>query len=133
MKRVLFAILTCAAFSCGGGERSQEAAATLPSEEEVAATYELYLRGDYAGFVSAMASCDGLPEDYRRQMEMLHKQHAASVKRDRGGVKAFTVGRMEAHNDSMHVDAFLNLTYQDGTSEEIMLPFVRVGGRWRLQ
>jgi len=133
MKRTLYVLLLCAVFSCGSGERPQEAQVTLPSETEVADFYNLYVHGDYAGFVAAMASCDGLPEDYRQQMATLYKQHAAAVKQDRGGVKAFKVGRMEAHNDSIHVNAFLNLTYQDGSSEEIMLPLVRVGGKWRLQ
>lgn len=132
MKQLLYLILPCFLVACSQNQPGG-AAKALPSGEEVVGYYNLYAQGDYAAYVAQMASCDGKPEDYRHQMELLLKQHAAQVKREKGGIKAVSFGRMEAHLDSTAVNAFLNVTYQDETTEEVMLPLVLVDNKWRVR
>jgi len=137
MKRVknhLYGILLLAfSVACSSEKQPFPPQPQLPTNEEVAAFYALYTQGDYAAFVAAMASCDDKPQDYRQQMEMLFKQHAAQTVREKGGIKAVSVGRMEPHGDNTMVNAFLDVTYQDSTTEEVMLPLVFVDNKWRLR
>lgn len=133
MKHLYFTLSLGLLLACSSEKQPQAGLPALPSEEEVVGYYGLYTRGDYAAFVAAMASCDGKPQDYRHQMEILFKQHAARMAREKGGVRAVSVGRMEPHHGNTMVNAFLNVTYQDSTTEEVMLPLVFVDGKWRLR
>ena len=49
-----------------------------PTTEEVMALYDLYRQGNYQACVEAMASCEGKPATYRKEMEwMLRKRKPA--------------------------------------------------------
>lgn len=133
MKHLYCILLLAFSAACSSEKQPPPSQQLLPTDEEVAGFYALYTRGDYAAFVAAMASCDDKPQDYRHQMEMLFKQHAAQAEQEKGGIKAVAVGRMEAHRGNTMVNAFLDVTYQDGTTEEVMLPLVFVGNKWRLR
>ena len=44
-----------------------------PTTEEVMALYDLYRQGNYQACVEAMASCEGKPATYRKEMEWMLK------------------------------------------------------------
>ncbi len=101
-----------------------------PTEKEIMAIYDHYLQGDYAQYVDAMHSCRNKPAAYRDQMLLLHKQHAAEQKRANGGAKSATVERIEMHDSGRMANVFLNITYANQSSEEIILPMVYADGDW---
>lgn len=127
-------VLAALLLSCNRGNRFPDAAAPpLPSQEEICAYYNLYLRGDYGAYVDAMQSCDGKTEAYRKQMAILFKQHARLSAEKNGKVLSIRVNRIEPHDSGRMVNVFLVSQYESGTTEEKLLPMVFVDGRWRLQ
>ena len=120
--------------SCHSDDKTSDAGAPqLPTHEEICACYGLYLQGDYAGYVAAMQSCDGKTPAYRKQMVHLLKQHAKLSADRNGKVLSVRVNRIEPHDGGRMLNVFLITQYEDGTNEEILLPMVYDGSRWRLQ
>lgn len=115
--------------SCGnsGGDD------VLPNEKEVVYLYNLYVHGDYSSYVAAMASCDSMPMSYRQQMQFMLKMQAHKMRKEKGGVSAVTVSRMEPHDGDSLVNVYLNVAYKDSTEEEILFPVVKKNGQWRIR
>ncbi len=128
MRYLLLLFLTISGIFCGCREEMRP-----PTEREIMTVYGHYLKGDYAKFVDAMLSCRQKPENYRSQMIMLHKQHAAEQKRANGGAESATVERIEMHDNGRMANVFLNVTYGNRTSEEIILPMVYFEGDWYIR
>ena len=129
-------VMACSLFmqSCRSDDKTSGAGGPqLPTHEEICAYYNLYLQGDYAGYVAAMQSCDGKTPAYRKQMALLFKQHAKLSADRNGKVLSVRVNRIEPHNGGRMLNVFLITEYEDGTNEEILLPMVHDGSRWRLQ
>lgn len=120
--------------SCRSKDKTSDAGGPqLPTHEEICAYYDLYLQGDYAGYVAAMQSCDDKTPAYREQMAFLFKQHAKLSADRNGKVLSVRVNRIEPHDGGRMLNVFLITAYEDGTNEEILLPMVYDGSRWRLQ
>lgn len=115
--------------SCGniGGDDA------LPKEKEVVHLYNMYAHGDYSGYVAAMASCDSMPMSYRQQMQFMLKMQAHKMRKEKGGISAVTVNRMEPHNGDSLVNVYLNVAYKDSTEEEVLFPVVKKNGQWRIR
>lgn len=125
----LFSLL--ALIACGQGEKGDVPAP--PAEQEVLDLYNLYVKGDYVGYVNAMHSCEKKTDDYRAQMVMLHKQHAAKAKAANGGVKSVALGRLEMHDGGKMANAFINVSYNNNETEEIIFPLVYADGKWKIR
>jgi len=104
-----------------------------PTTEEVMALYDLYRQGYYQACVEAMASCDGKPATYRKEMEWMLKQHADSKTKETGGIIKATLSRITLHDNGNMANVFLNITYKDNTTEEIIWQMVYVHDKWRLR
>lgn len=130
---VLMTACISLSWSCSSDKSTASSRPDLPSQDYVTECYDKYLKGDYEAYVRDMASCDSMPEEYRQQMMLLFKQHAAEMRRKNGGAVSAAVVRMEAHNDSTLVNVFFNVVYADSSAEEIMVPFIYVADKWRLQ
>ena len=95
--------------------------------------YGKLVTGDYEGFVAGMESCDDKPDTYREQMVTLMKQHYKKMEREHGGLQSVVVNRTVVVQDSVAANVFLNVTYKNGSTEEIVQPMVWDGTGWRLQ
>ena len=93
--------------------------------------YKHLIKGHYDRFVKAMASSDTFSDDYRAQMEDLIHEHAARMEHSHGGLM-----RVEAVGDTLTgecIQVFLQLTFGDGTSEEVGQPMRCVDGNWLME
>ena len=104
-----------------------------PTTEEVMALYDLYRQGNYQACVEAMASCEGKPATYRKEMEWMLKQHADNKKKETGGITQARLSRITLHDNGNMANVFLNITYKDNTTEEIIWQLVYVHDKWRLR
>ncbi len=93
--------------------------------------YGYLQKGKYEKFVGEIAYADSMSEDYRAQMVDLVHEYAAALQQRHG---AFT--DIEAIGDTIDGDqahVYLLLTFADSTSEEVGVPMVRVGEKWKMQ
>lgn len=130
---VMWTVLAALFVSCGSSHKVQ--AGYRPdslTNQTVEAIFDRYVQGDYKGYVDAMASLDDKPEDYKSQMVLVYKQHAAEHQGD-DCLKDFKVTRIETSEDGNAAQAFLEAIYANGEHEEIMLSFVHDGKAWRLR
>lgn len=123
--------------ACGGKTKQEETASEAPpvliTKEEVGKIYDLYVNGNYDAYVDEMLSCDNKPAAYRQQMATLFKQHAADQAKSDGKITAVEVTRIQSCNKGKAAEAYLNITYSERKTEEIMLQLVHDGWRWRLR
>ncbi len=93
--------------------------------------YEYLQDGKYEKFVGEIAYADSMSEDYRSQMVDLIKEFAASEELRHGKLmKVEAIG--EDIKDSL-AQVYLQISYADSTSEEVGVPMVKIGKRWKMQ
>ena len=119
--------------SCGDKSKAVNEEDKGPKANEVLSLYQLYTSGNYGAYVDAMQSCDNKPETYRQEMVNALKQHAHHMNQERKGVRKVDFGHAELHNKENMANVFLNVTYGDGNSEEIMIKLVKSKDRWRIR
>lgn len=128
----LFALSLLVMAGCGKKEAKTTYEALTPDSAAVV-YYKLRVDGKYAQYVAAMQSCDSTTADYKKQMETLLRHHAAVINKTKQGVKSVKALRTEMHDAEKMANVFLNITYNDGSDEEIILPLVLDDNTWRLQ
>ena len=130
-----FSYLFCCILISACTSKSETTALQIPPLEsaEVERVYGLYQQGQYAAYVAEMASCDNTPEDYRKQMADLHKQHAVLQQEKMGGVASARVVKLTPSADGRQTNVTLRVNYRNQTHEEVLLSFVWVKDRWRLR
>lgn len=108
---------------------------TIVEEVDSAAIryYKLRSAGQYKDYVNAMQSCDGMTEAYKNNTVLLLEHHQTEVNKERKGVKDVTIVRSEMHNNDKMANVFLSVSFNDGSTEEVMLPLVHDGKQWRIQ
>ena len=131
--RIFLVLLTAAALTACGGDKGPSASDRTALTDTLAVHYYMLgAQGHYAEYVDAMLSCDSTTADYKSRMALALKHHYASIARDRQGVKRATVLRTEMHDSGRMANVFLNVTYGDGSDEEIIFPLVYDGQHWRI-
>ena len=93
--------------------------------------YEYLQKGKYEKFVGQIAYADSMSDDYRTQMVDLIKEYAAAEEQRHGKLKDVCVTGDTIIGEQAHV--YLQVTYADSTSEEIGVPMVKVGKKWKMQ
>lgn len=93
--------------------------------------YEYLQKGKYEKFVGEIAYADSMSEDYREQMVDLLRDYAASETQRHGKLSDVKVTGDTIIGNQAHV--YLQVVYADSTSEEIGLPMVKVGKKWKMQ
>lgn len=128
-------LFCCILISACTSAKSETTALQIPPLEsaEVERVYGLYQQGQYAAYVAEMASCDNTPEDYRKQMADLHKQHAVLQQEKMGGVASARVVNLTPSADGRQTNVMLRVNYRNQTHEEVLLSFVWSKNRWRLR
>ena len=112
--------------------------------ETAKAYYEQLLNGDIVSFVDGTAMHVNVVPTYREQLEtnmkmflgQQEKEHKGikSVKKVRGVLTCPTNAEGQP-KDTAHItaNAFLLFNYGDDTSEEVVVPMVRVNGTWMMR
>ena len=127
--RILFLMILFLVSSCGDKDEKE-----LKQAGNAAVKYYEYLiAGQYDRYVDGIRSCDSVPEAYRNRMKVLVKQFVAREKAKNGGLKSVALGREELCLGGMSANVFLNVTFGNGMTEEVVLPLVKVGKIWRMQ
>ena len=111
-------------FACSGDDHSRARRAAEKS-------YEYLQKGKYEKFVGEIAYADSMSEDYRAQMVDLVHEYAASLQQAHGAFSEITAVGDTIVGDQAHV--YLQITFTDSTSEEIGVPMVKVGKKWKMQ
>ena len=95
--------------------------------------YMLLAKGRFEAYTDSMASCHGAPPTYKQHTIALLRHHYLQVLSDRKGVRSAQVARKEFHDDGKMVNVYLNVTYNDSTSDEIQIPMVFFQNSWRIR
>ena len=93
--------------------------------------YEYLQKGKYEKFVSEIAYADSMSEDYRAQMVDLVHEYTETLKRQHGDMTSVTTVGDTIIGEQAHV--YLQITFTDSTSEEVGVPMVKVGKKWKMQ
>lgn len=93
--------------------------------------YELMMKGKYEKFVREIAYADSMSDDYKAQMIDLVREHASALEQQHGRMTAVKAINDIISDDQAHV--FLQVGFADSTCEEIGLPMVKVGKKWKMQ
>ena len=127
---VVLTLVSCKGKASGGNE---ELRAGLP-DTTIVALYMLGVNGNYEAYTQAMQSCDSTTVAYRQQIMLALKHRNDCVKKQKNGVTSVKVEHIELHDSDHMANAFLSVSYGDGTKEEVIFPLVRDNnGRWRIQ
>ena len=129
-KRSFFVYIACMAvlaltlLACSGNEHRRVRRAAERC-------YEYLLDGRYDRFVDEIAYADSMSDDYRAQMVDLVEEFASSQRVLHGEMVGVEAVGDTIIDDAAHV--YLQLSFADSTSEEVGLPMVKVGKRWKMQ
>ena len=106
--------------------------------------YEQLLNGDITAFVDGTAMHVDVVPTYREQLETNMKMFLGQQERDHKGIKSVkkVKGTLTCPTDAegqpkdtAHItaNAFLIFNYGDNTSEQVVVPMVRVNGTWMMR
>ena len=112
--------------------------------ETAKAYYEQLLNGDIAAFVEGTAMHVEVVPSYREQLETNMKMFLGQQERDHKGIKSVkkVKGTLTCPTDAegmpkdtahLSANAFLIFNYGDNTSEQVVVPLVRVNGIWLMR
>lgn len=95
--------------------------------------YTLRTKGDFDRYVASMQSCANQPPEYKQRIVNMLRHHQAEINKHRKGISHVEVVRTERHARDSMANAFLSVTFNDSTREEVMLPLVYHEGKWMIQ
>ena len=112
--------------------------------ETAKAYYDQLLNGDIAAFVDGTAMHVDVVPTYREQLEANMKMFLGQQERDHKGIKSVkkVKGTLTCPTDAdgqpkdtahLSTNAFLIFNYGDDTSEQVVVPMVRVNGTWMMK
>lgn len=102
--------------------------------DSMAVAYYMMLANEqYDKYVGAMQSCNDMPSDYKKNVVSMLRHHNMDIKKEKQGVKKVAVLRSEMHNNDQLYNVFLEVTYNDGSQEEVMVTLVHDNEFWRIQ
>lgn len=135
MKKLILLIMPAVLLSsCGKGVGKTTVNSDTESPDSMAiGYYKLRTEGRFTEYVSAMQSCDGTTQEYKKRVENMIRQHQNEIEREKKGISHVESLRSELHNDGKMANVFLRVTYNDGACEEIVFPLVKDEDKWRIQ
>ena len=130
MKKILFFLLSVMSlFSCKEKTPDPGYYAGIAAK----GYYDMLLEGRYDEFVEGQNMPHRIPEGYRQQLVLNAKMFVEQQKNEHRGMKAFQI--LDAKADTVHhlADVYLSVTYGDSTKEQIVVPMVEVGKKWKMR
>ncbi len=129
MRNLLYVFLVLLTIGCSS-EQPEKAAA-----EAAKSFYERLVQGFPEGFLEGKLGVDSLPTAYCEQLIEVYRQYLSDVQEKHRGIQQVSVSPNVGHRDTtLHVVyAFLLLSYNDSTQEEISVPMVERNGQWLMK
>ena len=132
MKRPIYVIVLLLIISMGACKEKGPDAGRLAA---VAAKgyYDLLLDGKYQEFVSGIHQVGKIPQGYHEQLLMNTQMFMEQQEEEHKGIVKVSI--LNAKADTAHhvADVFLFLVYGDRTKEQVVVPMVEVGGKWKMR
>lgn len=129
--RYCYVCMTCLVLmllSCSSKTSHEDAAGKAAGEY-----YKDLIDGRYDDYVAGMQNTDSIPETYREQLVTMAKQFAANQKEERGGMKSAKVVTTVMDTTHTVADVYLEISYGDSASEEVVMPLVLKNGKWKMK
>lgn len=117
--------------ACGGKDSGPSAAQIAAHAAKV--YYDQLLQGDYGSFVDGRYQPNKLPQGYREQLIANAKMFVGQQEKEHKGIKSVAVADAKADTARHVANAFLTLTYGDGTKEEVVVPMIESKGVWYMR
>lgn len=124
---MIIAIILFLLTACSGGLTREQRKVRRAAER----CYTYLQQGQYAEFVNEISYADSMSDEYRAEMVDVIAEFAAIEEQRHGGYI-----NVEAIGDTIighQAHVYLQLQYADSTTEEIGLPMVKVGRKWKMQ
>lgn len=125
-------LMAAALFNTACNRTEASADTEMALNDTVVNMYNLYINGSYLEYVAMMESLDGKPQEYKQQMADLMKQRHRAQEEEHGGLTSCRVQRIDRKNEN-YCDAYVEITFSDNTTDDILLPLVKVAGVWRIK
>ncbi len=95
--------------------------------------YDLLIEGKCKEFVDGYNCSSRLPDSYQNQMLLNAQMFLEQQQEEHKGLSDVKV--LNAKADTAHhvADVFLQVIYGDSTREQIVVPMVEVGGKWKMR
>lgn len=92
-------------------------------------------KGDFDKYIYGMQSCDNATDDYKQNIRTLLSQMIADKKSEGfSELKNIVCERIEGNKDvDDEIMVYLKLTYQNDSTENILIPMLWNDGKWRLR
>ncbi len=133
-KTILLLMTIASLTSCHKGSTETSSDATEEQADSAAVRfYRMRILGDFDSYVANMHSCNNMPQEYKQRIIIMLRQHQKDVEKNKQGAIDVKVMRSEMYDDGKMANVFLNITYKDGTNEEILFPVVYDGKEWKIQ
>ena len=124
---VVAGVMVCLAAACNRAKPEELAARTAEQY------YTYLLQGNYDAFVDGCYQKDTIRAAYRKQLVENAKMIVHRQEKARGGIKSFVVAAVEADAGAHTANVFLDLSFGDGTSAQVLLPMVEKDGLWLMR
>lgn len=125
------ACLLCACMACGGKQPP-----LTPGEHASLVAkrcYEALYNDRPETFLDGRMNAADMPQQYRQQLLDVYRQHITQVNDQHGGVRGIGVARAAMDSTLNVMQVFLQLTFGDGSQEEIVVPMVEQHGQWMMK
>lgn len=121
--------LAAALSACSSGQSKPDVAAAMAAKDY----YDSLANGGYAYFTDMHYRKERIPESYRKQLIDNTKMFLSETGKSHGGIKEVIM--QNCRNDSLgtSAEAYLVLCFNDSTKEEIVVPMIKVNGKWMMR
>jgi hypothetical protein len=126
---LVFLVCIIVIFTSCSSKKNQEDAAGKAAGEY----YNDLIEGRFEDYVAGMANTDSIPGSYREQLITMAKQFVAIQKEERGGLKAAKVVTTVMDTTRTVAEVYLEISYGDSASEEVVLPLIKEKGKWKMK
>lgn len=131
MKHLLLLFSVALLFACSGKDNGPTAAQLAAQAAQN--YYTQLLRGDYEAFVAGRYQPHAIPDGYKEQLVANAKMFIGQQKDDHQGIVKAQAVDAQADTTRHVANVFINLSYGDRTTEEIVVPMVEKKGVWYMR
>ena len=129
---LMLTLLLCMA--CGEEKKVTLASSALtilpPSQMRIAQICQSYLQGDFENIVNLMHCYKDQPQQFQTQLVNMMKQKAAQRKVSDIEITQISPGQIVLQKGDKAANVYLDISYNNGQQEEVILPLIYDKGNW---
>ena len=95
--------------------------------------YDLLLEGKYQEYVDGYHQPNRIPKGYYEQLVLNAQMFAEQQQEEHKGMKRIDILNAKADTARHVADVFLQVVYGDSSKEQIVVPMVEIGGKWKMK